>query len=233
MDNAVQDIHEIYSVFSGASTFYPGDSLIFSFEDPSVPNLELHWLAIYNIAEFTGPLETPGDFYNFFVFGLLPVSYYYVKLPTVFGGPVNTGNDPTDNLTEPEVSTGGWSDASFGAFPDNPDIVQGGLGIYGGGIVTGYFYEAISTGMLSIPRFNHRYGGEHRAFGERVDDCDTDQPRDWNNFTSWAEYEGPRRQTEDDFSLVERYDLKDPRFHAAAFDGWPLTQYLDDDEEEM
>lgn len=71
------------------------------------------------------------------------------------------------------------------------------------------------------------------------------------NFSSWEEYQGPRRQLEDDMSLVvscqysiitfisiyqhflqEQYDLKNPNFHAAAFDGWLLNRYLNDSDAE-
>ncbi|KAK2015914.1 peptidase S41 family protein [Colletotrichum eremochloae] len=325
MDHPVQDIQGIFSIFSGSSTFYPGDSLTFSFEDPSVPKLETSWVAIYNNAEFTGPLETPGDFYNFFVLGLLPASYYDVPLPEAFGGvsnaesPLATGNPPAagdvpvDSAAEQETS--GWYESSFGAFPPNPDIQQEDLGLYKGGILTGYFYDGISTGVISIPHFNQyasqigtfsqalagftagakdrgvsrividlqkNYGGStgialllFREFFPGIDPFTGSQRRshelgnslgsaiteywqgleagtrdslllladEWmiatrlnaetrRNFTSWEEYEGPRRQSEDDFSLVEQYDLKNQRFHESAFDGWLLNRYLNDSKED-
>ncbi|KAH0441412.1 peptidase s41 family protein [Colletotrichum camelliae] len=327
MDSPVQDIQGIFSIFSGASTFFPGETITFSFEDPSVKKVELHWLAVYNIAEFTGPLETPGDFYNFFVLGLLPASYYDVPLPAVFGGPSDTEDvsvdvatedapaGATEDATEDGEPDSGWYDASFHAFPANPDVVQEDLGLYEGGILTGYFYEDMSTGVLSTPHFN-QYGVEVESFARSLakfiagakerqlshividlqknvggstgialllfreffpgvdpfagsqrrshelgntlgsattrywqslaantDDSSELVADEWvittrinddtgNNFTSWEEYEGPRRQADDDFSLVERYDLKNPSFHTAAFDGWLLTRYLDDSEED-
>ncbi|KAJ0351255.1 hypothetical protein KNSL1_003391 [Colletotrichum chrysophilum] len=203
MDSPVQDIQGIFSIFAGASTFFPGETITFSFEDPSMEKVELHWLAVYNIAEFTGPLETPGDFYNFFVLGLLPASYYDVPLPAVFGGP--------------------------------SDVVQDDLGLDEGGILTGYFYEDMSTGSATT-----RYW---QSLAANTDERSALVADEWviatrindetgNNFTSWEEYEGPRRQGDDDFSLVERYDLKNPSFHTAAFDGWLLTRYLDDSEKD-
>ncbi|WYZ36323.1 hypothetical protein EsH8_XII_000073 [Colletotrichum jinshuiense] len=150
MDHPVQDVQGIFSIFSGSSTFYPGDSLTFSFEDTSIDDVETNWLAIYNNAEFTGPLETPGDFYNFFVLGLLPASYYNVQLPEAFGGPPDenapiieappgTGDTPTDDTTEQELSD--WYIRSYGAFPEKADFTQESLGLYSEAILTGYFYE--------------------------------------------------------------------------------------------
>ncbi|KAF4911772.1 Peptidase S41 family protein ustP [Colletotrichum fructicola] len=327
MDSPVQDIQGIFSIFAGASTFFPGETITFSFEDPSMEKVELHWLAVYNIAEFTGPLETPGDFYNFFVLGLLPASYYNVSLPKVFGGSSGTedvtadgatDDAPADGAAEDGASDGAsgssWYEASFHAFPANPDVVQDDLGLYEGGILTGYFYEDMSTGVLSTPHFN-QYGLEVESFAQSlakfitgakerklshiiidlqknvggstgvalllfreffpgVDPFAGSQRRshelgntlgsattrywqsltanteerlelvanEWviatrindetgNDFTSWEEYEGPRRQADDDFSLVERYDLKNPSFHTAAFDGCLLDRYLNDDDE--
>ncbi|KAJ0364770.1 hypothetical protein COL154_004856 [Colletotrichum chrysophilum] len=304
MDSPVQDIQGIFSIFAGASTFFPGETITFSFEDPSMEKVELHWLAVYNIAEFTGPLETPGDFYNFFVLGLLPASYYDVPLPAVFGGPSGTEDVSADSATEDApadgaiedgapggASDGSWYETSFHAFPANPDVVQDDLGLDEGGILTGYFYEDMSTGVLSIPHFN-QYGLEVESFAQSLAEfitgakerqlshiiidlqknvggstgialllfreffpgfdpfagsqrrshelgnilgsattrywqslaANTDERSalvadEWviatrindetgNNFTSWEEYEGPRRQGDDDFSLVVGH----PRF---------------------
>ncbi|GKT51059.1 LOW QUALITY PROTEIN: peptidase S41 family protein ustP [Colletotrichum spaethianum] len=315
MDHPVQDVQGIYSIFSGSSTFYPGNSLTFSFEDTSIDDVETNWLAIYNNAEFTGPLETPGDFYNFFVLGLLPASYYNVQLPEAFGGPPDEnapttevlpgiGDAPIDDTIEEELSD--WYIRSYGAFPKKVDFTQETLGLNNETILTGYFYEAISTGVISIPHFSQfglhvgsfgdgltgfmekakeksiphiiidlqkNYGGStgialmlFREFFPGIDPFAGSQRRshelgnilgsaatqywqnlaadseerlkllaaEWiittrinaetgRNFTSWEEYAGPRRQNEDDFSLV---------FHAAAFDGWLLNRYLNDDAED-
>ncbi|GJC96553.1 peptidase S41 family protein [Colletotrichum higginsianum] len=326
MDHPVQDVQRIFSIFSGSSTFYPGDILTFSFEDSSIPNWETNWLAIYNTAEYTGPLETSGDFYNFFVLGLLPDSYDEVPLPIVFRGPLGTENSPAAGDTPTGGGTteepGAWYNRSYGAFPQTPDIQQDNLDDES--VLTGYFYEDISTGVLSIPHFNQyglemgtyglalaqfiegakekrasrividlqkNFGGStgialllFREFFPGIDPFAGSQRRshelgnilgsaktqywqdvaagteeglglladEWviaarlnaetgRNFTSWeGEYEGPRRQNDDDFSLVatnffapqERYDLNNPQFHEATFDGWRLTRYLDDSGEQ-
>ncbi|KAF4931820.1 Peptidase S41 family protein ustP [Colletotrichum viniferum] len=322
MDSPVQDIHGVYSIFAGESTFYPGKTLNFTCEDQTV--WETSWTAIYNNPEFTGPLTTGGDFYNFFVLGLLPASYEEVPLPVVFGGQPS-GNASVEEVSDVANGTGetgttdNWNQASYGAFPKDPDIVQFDLGLYGGGIITGYFYDDISTGVISIPHFEQydwdfgnfsqsladfmdgakarglahiivdvqkNYGGstgialllfrelfpgvdpftgsqrrshelgnvlgssttsiyERWAVGNETqrDDALALMADEWVittkvnagtgvNFTSWEEYQGPRQEKDENFSLVEEYDLKNPNFHAAAFDGWILNRYLDEDDAE-
>ncbi|KAF1946298.1 peptidase S41 family protein [Clathrospora elynae] len=141
MSHPTLDIQGGLTAFSGGGTFYPGDNLTFTFENGS--RVDTVWVAIYGeIANNTGPLTTGGDFYNYFVLGLIPESFDASLLvpPTFLDG----------DTTEPTTS---WNSSSYGAFPD-ADIVQPDLGIFGGGIVTGYFYEEISTGVLSLPSFD-------------------------------------------------------------------------------
>lgn len=172
MGSPVQDIQGIYSIFAGSSTFYPGDTLNFTFEDPQKQDLETHWIAIYDNEEFTGPLTTGGDFYNFFVLGLLPASYYDVLLPLAWGGvQVGENGEPVSGsgpLVEPE-RLDSWYDRSATAFPQNPDIRATNLTTYGASSVTGYFYEDMSTAVLSIPHFRH-YEDDLGEFGELVID---------------------------------------------------------------
>ncbi|KAF2186875.1 hypothetical protein K469DRAFT_705404 [Zopfia rhizophila CBS 207.26] len=138
MTHPAMDIQGGLTAFSGSGTFYPGENLTFTFENGT--NLETIWLAIYNEeANFTGPLTTGGDFFNYFVLGLLPESF-----------------DPT-TLQPPQFSDipvqTNWSVDSFGAYPEDPDVAQFDLSVAGGGIVTGYIIEDISTGVLSLPSF--------------------------------------------------------------------------------
>lgn len=69
-----QDIEGVFGIWSGAATFYPGDSLTLILENETTIGPD-PWLAVYYDPGDTGPLETGGDFYNFFVLGFYPASY--------------------------------------------------------------------------------------------------------------------------------------------------------------
>lgn len=148
MSHPTLDIQGGLTIFSGSGTFYPGDAFNITFENSTDP-LELSWVAIYNEpANATGPLTTGGDFYNYFVLGLLPDSYN----PDL--GADSTQDTTTPALDESEATPGNWTEASYGAFPESPNVSQWDLGLYRDGLVSGYFYEDISTGVLSIPSFD-------------------------------------------------------------------------------
>ncbi|KAK1659934.1 peptidase S41 family protein [Colletotrichum godetiae] len=318
MGNPVQDIMGALNIFAGSGTFYPGDGLNFTYEDPSLTvNAveETYWVAIYNNPDFTGPLKTGGDFYNYFVLGLLPASYGEVPLPPAFGGGDQSG---VIIDIEPQQQRRSFYNESLKAFPANPDVVQNNLDATGnGGVVTGYFYDDISTGVLSIPHFDQYgwdignfslaidtflEGAQNRSLSKLVIDLTNNYggttglallllrdlfpgidpfagsrrrsfdmanvlgsattnyweglptsnstefeakvelvANEWvitsrlnaetnENFTSWEEYQGPRKYNDDDFSLVERYDLSNPYFHQAAFDGWLMNRYIDNED---
>jgi hypothetical protein len=53
------DIQGGLSTFSGTANIYPGDELIFVFEDESITNTS--WISLYNSPGYTGPLRTGGD----------------------------------------------------------------------------------------------------------------------------------------------------------------------------
>lgn len=142
MSHPTLDIQGGLTSFSGGGTFYPGDVLTFTFENNTQP-LETSWVAIYSeLANHTGPLATGGDFYNYFVLGLLPESFDpSLIIPPAF----------SDEAVAPTTN---WSIDSYGAFPSDPVIAQADLGVMNGGVVTGYFLEDISTGVLSLPTFD-------------------------------------------------------------------------------
>lgn len=141
MSHPTLDIQGGLTTFSGSGTFYPGDNLTFTFEDGT--SLDTMWVALYNEpANATGPLTTGGDFYNYFVLGLLPDSYE----PTA-----SVTSGVSDNI---QAAPGNWFEASYEAFPQEPDIVQNDLGLFYSGLVTGYYYKDISTGVLSLPSFD-------------------------------------------------------------------------------
>jgi hypothetical protein len=143
MSSPTLDIQGGLTTLSGGGSFYPGDNLTFDFENTT--SIETVWVAIYGeLANYTGPLATGGDFYNYFVLGLLPDSFDDSSLipPPLSGGDA------------PAPATTNWNEASYGAFPEDPDVAQPDLGVLGGGVVTGYFYGDISTGVLSLPTFD-------------------------------------------------------------------------------
>jgi len=88
-----------------------------------------------------------GDFYNYFVLGLLPASF---NDNNTFNAAYTPGNDSTPINT---TSANSWRDASYGAYPD-PDVFQRGLSITGEGIVSGYLLKDTDAAVLSIPSFD-------------------------------------------------------------------------------
>ncbi|KAF2093751.1 hypothetical protein NA57DRAFT_21022, partial [Rhizodiscina lignyota] len=158
-----QDIQAGVNVFGGGATFYPGDNLTFGFKNGT--EWPLHWLAIYNNPYNTGPLETGGDFYNYFVLGLLPASYNGSADDSSCSG--GSDDDDSDGSGSSSSSKPSWYEASYHAYPSDPDVVQLDLSIAGGGIVTGYFLHDISTAVLSIPSFD-QFGDNIGNFSKTV-----------------------------------------------------------------
>ncbi|OCL11266.1 hypothetical protein AOQ84DRAFT_386953 [Glonium stellatum] len=146
MTSPALDIQGSLSVFAGAATFYPGDDLAFVFENGT--ELDYNWLAIYDNPYPTGPLTTGGDFYNYFVLGLLPASYN----ETETFNPAYAPDSSTPQNSSSNSSSNSWYDDSDGAYP-NPDISQQDLSTAGSGVVTGYLLHDISTAVLSLPTF--------------------------------------------------------------------------------
>ncbi|KAI9692521.1 MAG: hypothetical protein M1822_006752 [Bathelium mastoideum] len=136
MDNPLQDVLDTFALWDGEATFYPGDTFSYTFENDS--KLNDQWLAAYLDPGPTGPLETGGDFYNFFVLGFYPASYV-------------ASNASNYTVSQPP----GAAPTSFAgltsAFPEHPDIAQSNL--TDTGFVTGYFLPEKSLAVLSIPTF--------------------------------------------------------------------------------
>lgn len=328
MSNPAQDIQGYVNVFLGGITFYPGDDLNFTMANGTHYNTS--WLATMDYAGFlpNGTLQSPLDFYNFFVLGEEPPVQNTLHRRQVassttsstnpahtaaglLGSYIVRGYQPevfTALDLQPPVAKVSWFKQSYGAYPDNPDIVQPDLDIIGGGFLTGYFFEDISTGILSIPTFQLHdehiitfaetvgdfisnatakkvssviidlsqntggavllavntfkqffphidpFGGSRRrshhsgnVLGSAIDDFfdfldptnETHVPyiqaltgNEWvlsherlnadtgKNFTSWAQYAGPKRDRDDDFSLTERFNLYDQDFLRSLFGGF-------------
>jgi len=157
-DSAALDIQAGVNVFGGGATFYPGDTLTMVLENGTQIG-PTPWLAVYNYPGATGPLETGGDFYNFFVLGFYPASYN------------STTTDDTSAATSAAATSAAAASSSFPsaaatssqapmqtswgnpAYPESANIFQPDLGTYGGGFISGYFFKDSSIAVLSIPSF--------------------------------------------------------------------------------
>ena len=176
MSSSALDIQDYFSVFEGVSPFFPGDSLIFNFENGT--QVATEWYAIYNDPGPTGGLATGGDFFNFFVLGLYPASFD-VSAPdpcssddgstatTVAAASSTTvtssdSSDLTSTAAEPTATS--WPDS---AYPENADVFQPNLFPDGGGFLTGYFLNESSIAVLSIPSFQ-MYGDDIGGFSNTV-----------------------------------------------------------------
>lgn len=154
MYNPVQDILDIYDVFTLNAPFHWGDSLNYTLKNGSV--VSTYWTALYTNADFTGPLTTGGDYYNYFVMGLVPALYDEVDTPCPWVTDLPSDQCPgyiIDNSSSVAIES--WFNVTNHAFPDNPIISQPDLAYgAGGGIVTGYILGDTSVGVLSIPSFD-------------------------------------------------------------------------------
>ncbi|KAF7956395.1 hypothetical protein EAE96_003736 [Botrytis aclada] len=152
MLSAAQDIQGYFNSFSGGATFYPGDNITFLLENGT--SWTEKYLAIYDTPGPTGPLQTGGDFYNFFVLGFYPASYD----PYTDDSDNDSEDDSSDDSSTAVSSTTsaiptptGWDSP---AYPEIPDVAQEDLGTYGDGVVSGYFLNSTSVSVLSIPSFD-------------------------------------------------------------------------------
>ncbi|KAI0127666.1 peptidase S41 family protein [Xylariales sp. AK1849] len=133
-----------FSRFAGGATFYEGDWLNFTFANGTTNPTE--WVAIYTNTDFTGPLTTGGDYYNYFVLGQNPDSISDVPLPPAFNFSV-----AQESTIAALNFTKGWNNVTKGEYPP-ADVMQDSL--EAAGVVTGYYLDDISTAVLSIPSFD-------------------------------------------------------------------------------
>ncbi|KAJ4299947.1 hypothetical protein N0V90_005195 [Kalmusia sp. IMI 367209] len=168
------DIQNSQSILHSA-IFYPGDAINYTQANGTVTSS--YWLAAYSEAQHSGPLTTAGDFYNYFVLGILPDSWD-ASNPQWWPDWEEDSDDSDDsgswvvNVTDALCSRGNpkstsWCEESQGAYPNNPDIAQEELERLKGGIVTGYFLDD-TTGVLSIPSFRQQ-GNDTSNFFQAVD----------------------------------------------------------------
>lgn len=147
----------IGSIWDTSVSFYPGDKIELIMEDGT--DYSDYWLALWNEPYATGPLTTGGDFYNYFVLGIIPESFN--ESEGVYN-PAYTQEGPRTPAT-PDLT---WRNVTNGAYPD-PDIQQVRLGVNTEGIVSGYFLPDVDTAVLSIPSFA-QYGRAIQNFSEAV-----------------------------------------------------------------
>lgn len=143
------DIRGDQSIWDGSVNFYPGDEIKVTMANGT--NYTDYWLAVYNEPYATGPLTTGGDFYNYFVLGLLPGSYN--ESAGFYNQAYSFDSTPVNNHTATTMGTGSWKDTSNGAYPD-PDVAQDGLAVIADGVVSGYFLRDVNAAVLSIPTFS-------------------------------------------------------------------------------
>jgi len=154
MLSPAQDIQGLTSVFSAGARFYPGDWVTFTFENGSDRTEQFH--GIYFSPGDTGPLNTGGDFFNFFVLGYYPASYNASSL-TAAPSPTSSTNASQSSSISP-----------IGAYP-TPDILQNASDAVYNGAGSGYFLNSSSLAVLSLPSFE-QYGDDMDSFLEMVEE---------------------------------------------------------------
>ncbi|KAJ5511769.1 Interphotoreceptor retinol-binding [Penicillium expansum] len=165
MRSAALDNQGYLEVFAAASV-YPGDTMAITFENQTVTP-PLPWISLYYTQLDTGPLETGGDFYNFFVLGWYPDSY----------DPYNTTDDttatgtPSSSIVSLPISTPGPSDVpspeDTAPYPPLVDIAMEPSSEFDGMSLRGYFLNQSSLAVLVIPSFTY-YGESAESFSNAV-----------------------------------------------------------------
>ena len=155
MSSAVLDILGVPSLIEGSTPLYPGDQIVITFENGTSLDTIL-WTAYYNSPGDTGPLATPGDFFNFFVTGFYPASYQPPpddsnKVRSTLAAKKRTNVGFEESLKRRQDDSNSWGNA---AYPD-PNVTQSDLSTTGDGFLSGYFFTDDSLAVLSIPSFQN------------------------------------------------------------------------------
>ncbi|KAK4159884.1 hypothetical protein QBC43DRAFT_326278 [Cladorrhinum sp. PSN259] len=151
-EHPANDVQGFYGTWGGNVLFYPGVGV----EDDGIRlklanNTEVNdgqWLAFLNMLVRPGPLETAGDFYNYFVLGLEPPSADDEEEDDDSEGGDHGFFDISPVIPTPDRDL--WAYESEDAYPA-ADIAQENLAVTAGGVVTAYFHEDV--GILSLPSF--------------------------------------------------------------------------------
>ncbi|KAF2703361.1 hypothetical protein K504DRAFT_495506 [Pleomassaria siparia CBS 279.74] len=132
------------SIWETSVSFYPGDEISLVMDNGT--EYFDNWFALWNRPYQTGPLTTGGDFYNYFVLGLIPASYNASE-----GGYNPAYTPPIGHRVAPTPDYS-WRNVTNRAYPD-PDVQQALLGVSTEGILSGYFLPDADAAVLSIPSF--------------------------------------------------------------------------------
>ncbi|KAJ5744590.1 hypothetical protein N7533_009460 [Penicillium manginii] len=147
MRSGALDSQGLMEVFFGGTTTYPGDTITIGFEDGHQLGPE-KWLALYLGPPNTGPLQTAGDFYNFFTLGLSPASYNDTADPAS----TTSASATSDSSPTATSSSKPWWDEAYPtpeALPASNSDEQG--------LPRIFFLNKSSVAVLSIPEFTMSY----------------------------------------------------------------------------
>lgn len=159
MLSGAQDVQGYFNAFSGNTIFYPGDNITFLLENGTTVTDK--YLGVYWSQGPTGPLETGGDFYNFFVLGFWPASFDPNSDDDNTDGSSSDGSASTTGSFSSATATvtaaistptqTGWGDSEFW-YPLTADVSQPDLGVYEGGYITGLSETNLSCATLTLMR---------------------------------------------------------------------------------
>ncbi|KAL4902248.1 hypothetical protein BDW74DRAFT_181095 [Aspergillus multicolor] len=165
MQSGALDAQGYYEVFWGSATFYPGESITFAFENGTSLGPSA-WKGIYFSPGDTGPLQTGGDFYNFFVLGFYPASYDDA-LESFSQTTPNISAVLSSSMPSPSSSAVASETEVFDtAYPPTPDVMLSDPS-YSEGLPQGYFLNGSSLAVITIPLFLS-HGNNATAFTDTV-----------------------------------------------------------------
>ncbi|KAL4967677.1 peptidase S41 family protein [Aspergillus stella-maris] len=153
MESGALDAQGYGEVFWTSAPFYPGDSITFTFENNTSLG-PFAWDSIYFSPGDTGPLQTGGDFYNFFVLGFYPQSYYDAleEEESVTGTPVSSAV-ASSSVPSPSASAATTPEDDFlTAYPPSSDFILSGSSDVDG-LPQGYFLNDSSLAVITITGF--------------------------------------------------------------------------------
>ncbi|PLB48692.1 hypothetical protein P170DRAFT_382985 [Aspergillus steynii IBT 23096] len=165
MRSGALEAQGLLEVFYGAASLYPGESIKLVFENGTV-RAPVPWQAVYLGPEYTGPLETGGDFYNFFVLGNPPASYN----KTLHLSSQQSASSTSVAASEPTSDSNSRQKLWDSAYPPQPDVFQQNHASDAKTLLRGYFLRESSLAVLSIPKFSSNGNKESKTFIQTIKD---------------------------------------------------------------